>query len=230
MWTPRKLYDYFTPVERLLWLSSVVLILGSFLLFQQDSYITLVASLIGATALIFMAKGNPISQVLIVIFSVLYGIVSYSFAYYGEMITYLGMTMPMGIVALVAWIRNPYKGNNAEVTVNKVGKTEALLLIPLTAAVTFVFYFILRYFHTANLIPSTLSVATSFAAAYLTARRSPFYALLYACNDAVLIVLWLLATMEDLSYLSMLICFVMFLVNDLYGFFSWMRMEQRQSV
>jgi nicotinamide riboside transporter PnuC len=36
--------------------------------------------------------------------------------------------------------------------------------------------------------------------------------------------------MEDLSYLSMLICFVMFLVNDLYGFFSWMRMEQRQSV
>ena len=87
MWTPRKLYDYFTPVERLLWLSSVVLILGSFLLFQQDSYITLVASLIGATALIFMAKGNPISQVLIVIFSVLYGIVSYSRA-----------TIPMGMV------------------------------------------------------------------------------------------------------------------------------------
>ena len=230
MWTPRKLYDYFTPVERMLWLSSVVLIVGSFLLFHQDSYITLVASLIGVTALIFMAKGNPISQVLIVIFSILYGIVSYSFAYYGEMITYLGMTMPMGIVALVAWIRNPYKGNSAEVTVNKVGKTEALLLIPLTAAVTFVFYFILRYFHTANLIPSTLSVATSFTAAYLTTRRSPFYALLYACNDAVLIVLWVLATMEDLSYLAMIICFVMFLVNDLYGFLNWMRMEKRQTV
>ena len=230
MKTKQWIRSYFSPTERTLWFGSSVLILLSFCLFDREQYLTLLASLIGVTSLIFSAKGNPIGQLLMVLFSLLYGIISFTCSYYGEMITYLGMTMPMGIVALVAWIRNPYKGNNAEVTVNKVGKTEALLLIPLTAAVTFVFYFILRYFHTANLIPSTLSVATSFAAAYLTARRSPFYALLYACNDAVLIVLWLLATMEDLSYLSMLICFVMFLVNDLYGFFSWMRMEQRQSI
>ena len=27
----------------------------------------------------------------------MYGIISYAFAYYGEMITYLGMTMPMAV-------------------------------------------------------------------------------------------------------------------------------------
>lgn len=32
-----------------------------------------------------------------VLFSLLYGIISYAFAYYGEMITYLGMTMPMAV-------------------------------------------------------------------------------------------------------------------------------------
>ena len=95
----------------------------------------------------------------------------------------------------------------------------------LTAVVTFGFYFILDHFNTANMIPS---VTTSFIAVYLTLRRSPYFALAYAANDVVLIVLWTLAATEDISYLSVIICFVMFLVNDLYGFVSWKRMEKRQ--
>ena len=85
-------------------------------------------------------------------------------------------------------------------------------------------YFILKHFNTANIIPSTLSVATSFIAVYLTFRRSPYFALAYAANDVVLIVLWTLAAVEDISYLSVIICFILFLVNDLYGFVSWKRM------
>ena len=100
----------------------------------------------------------------------------------------------------------------------------------LTASVTVLFYFILRYFHTANLIPSTLSVTTSFIAVYLTFRRIPFFAVAYAANDILLIVLWTLASIEDIHYISVLICFVVFLVNDIYGFISWQRMKKRQSV
>jgi len=97
-----------------------------------------------------------------------------------------------------------------------------------TAVVTLVFYFILGYFNTANIIPSTLSVATSFIAVYLTFRRSPYFALAYAANDVVLIILWTMAAAEDISYLSVVICFIMFLVNDLYGFANWKQMEKRQ--
>ena len=88
--------------------------------------------------------------------------------------------------------------------------------------------FILKYFNTANLIPSTFSVSTSFLAAYLTFRRSPYFALAYASNDVVLIVLWVLASLKDISYISVVICFIVFLVNDLYGFISWLRMMKRQ--
>ena len=176
-----------------------------------------------------MAKGHPISQAMIIIFSALYAIVSYSFSYYGEVITYLGMTAPMAIWALISWLRNPYKGNRAEVTVNHIKRWEILLLIPLTAVVTVTFYFILGAFGTANLIPSTFSITTSFVAAYLTARRSAYYALAYALNDAVLIVLWLLATLENPSYVSMMVCFIMFLANDLYGFISWRNMSKKQT-
>lgn len=224
----KKLTAYFSKSELILWGGSVWLILVSFLIFDRVNFMTLAASLIGVTSLIFNAKGNPFGQALMIVFSLLYGAISYTFSYFGEMITYLGMTGPMALFALVAWLRNPYKGNHAEVAVNRISKWESVFMYVLTTVVTVVFYFILDHFNTANMIPSTISVTTSFIAVYLTFRRSPYFALAYAANDVVLIVLWSLAAKENISYLSVIICFVMFLVNDLYGFFNWKRMEQRQ--
>lgn len=221
---------YFSKIEITLWIVSVLLIILSFFIFDRNNYIAFVASLIGVTSIIFNAKGNPIGQVLIIVFGVLYGIESYTFAYYGEMITYLGMTLPMAIVSLIAWLKHPYKGNKTEVKANKLKKKEILFMMLLTAVVTVAFYFILRYFNTANLLPSTLSISTSFIAVYLTFRRSPYFSLAYVANDLVLIVLWVLATIEDISYLSVTVCFAVFVINDLYCFINWLKMRKRQYV
>lgn len=224
----RKLLRYFSRAERLLWGLSVVFIVGAFCAFDRENYLTLAASLIGVTSLIFNAKGNPIGQVLMLLFSLLYGIISYTFAYYGEMITYLGMTMPMAVFALISWLKNPYNGRRSEVKVNTIGKKEIVLMCLAAVVATGVFYWILKMFHTANLLPSTLSVTTSFLAVYLTFRRSASFALAYASNDIVLIALWVLASLADTRYLSVVVCFVAFLVNDLYGFINWRRMKERQ--
>lgn len=224
-----KLFKYFSKGDICLWASSVILIAVSFCLFDRENYLTLAASLIGATSLILNAKGNPIGQFLMIIFSLLYGAISFTFAYYGEMMTYLGMTAPMALFALISWLKNPYNGNKAEVKVNRLKKAEVVFMMILTAAVTVVFYFILKYFNTANLLPSTVSVTTSFLAVYLTFRRDPYFALAYAANDIVLIVLWVMATVSDVSYISVVVCFGMFLINDIYGFVSWKRMEKRQN-
>ena len=131
-------------------------------------------------------------------------------------------------IFLISWLRHPYKNNKAEVEVNNIGKKEVAFMLALSAVVTLIFYYILAYFDTANLLPSTLSVTTSFIAVYLTFRRSPYFALAYAANDIVLIVLWVMATAQDISYLSVLVCFAVFLANDLYGFLSWIKMQKRQ--
>ena len=216
-------------MEILLWSVSVFFIVSSFCFFVRESYLTLIASLIGVTSLIFNAKGNPIGQALMIVFSLLYGFISYTFAYYGEMITYLGMTMPMAVFALIAWLKNPYQGNKAEVKVNSISKAEQFLMWLLSLIVSVAFYFILKYFNTANIIPSTISVTTSFLAVYLTFRRCPTFALAYAANDIVLIVLWMLASLTDIRYISVVVCFVAFLFNDIYGYISWQRMKRRQS-
>lgn len=223
-----KLKNYFSKVDITLWVSSVFFIIISFCIFDRESYLTLCASLIGVTSLIFNAKGNPFGQLLMVIFSLLYGVISYTFSYYGEMITYLGMTMPMALFALISWLRNPYKGNKAEVKVNSLTSRENIFMWIITVVITVIFYFILEYFNTANIVPSTISITTSFLAVYLTFRRSPYFALAYAANDIVLIILWILASMLDIRYVSVLVCFVAFLFNDIYGFISWKKMKIRQ--
>lgn len=224
-----RLIHYFTKAERILWALSVSAVIAVFVLFDRGNGLALIASLIGVTSLLFNAKGNPVGQLLMIAFSALYGYISYTFCYFGEMVTYLGMTAPMAAVALVSWLKNPYKGNRAEVKVNQISRKEHALMWLLTALVTVLFYFILTHFRTANLLPSTLSVTTSFLAVYLTFRRSPYFALGYAANDMILIVLWTLAALEDLSYVSVAACFAVFLVNDLYGFLSWRKMEKRQA-
>ena len=150
----KKLTTYFSKGELTLWGSSAGLILISFFLFDRVNFMTLAASLIGTTSLIFNAKGNPIGQALMIVFSLLYGVISYTFSYFGEMITYLGMTGPMALFALISWLRNPYNGNHAEVAVNRLENKELAFLYVMTALVTWGFYFILDYFDTANMIPS----------------------------------------------------------------------------
>ena len=225
----KKLINYFTKAEIILWCSSVLMIFLSFIISQDSGYLGFISSLIGVTALILCAKGNPLGQVFMIVFCCMYTYISYTFSYYGEMITYACMSLPMAAVSLISWLRHPFKGNKAEVKVNRLKGKEYIGMLVLTAVVTIVFYYILRAFNTANLIPSTFSVTTSFAAAYLTYRRSPYYALWYVANDIVLIILWTLAAMKDISYVSVIICFVTFLANDIYGFISWRKMEKRQS-
>ena len=218
---------YFTKLEIGLLACSLTLILASFLIFDRENYFNMIASLIGALALIFCAKGNPFGQVLMIIFASLYVTIAWFIRYYSEVITYLFMTLPMATISLISWLKNPFEKGKMEVRVNVLSKKEFGFSFLLSAVVTVIFFFILRAFNTANLIVSTISIFTSFLACYLTFRRSEFFALAYAVNDIVLIVLWAIATISSIEYLSVVICFLVFLFNDLYSFINWQRMQKK---
>ncbi len=216
-----------TTFDRILWAAALAVVLVSGII-GRGSAVAVTAPLIGVTALVFLAKGDVLGQLLTVIFAIFYAVVSYTQRYYGEMITYVGMTTPMAAMAVISWLRHPFKDGEPQVRVARLTPLMRALIVPLTVAVTAAFYFILRALGNASLAVSTVSVATSFLASYLTFCRSSYYALAYAANDIVLITLWIIASRDDISYLSMVSCFLMFLICDLYGFISWRRMEASQ--
>ena len=212
-----------------LWIGSLFAVIVSNMLTEDVDLLTLIAACIGITSLIFAAKGNVWAQILMIVFSILYGIISWRFNYWGEMITYLGMTMPMAIWSTITWIKNPSKENANEVAIQKLNWKHVAALIFFGAVVTWGFYSLLLVLNTPNIIFSTISITTSFLAASLTMLRSSYYALGYASNDIVLIILWILASRENPIYIPVVVNFAIFFFNDMYGFVSWKKRELKQN-
>ncbi len=221
-------FKYLSKREWGLWIVSLITVLLSNFFSNSPDFVTLAGTAVGVTALIFVAKGDVWGQFLTVVFSFLYAVTSFEMKYYGEMITYLGMSMPIAAMSVVSWLRHPYKGRKNEVEIHKLSKKQTVFMIVSCLLVTFVFYFILKALGNESLAVSTVSVTTSYLASFLMFYRNPFYALAYAANDIVLIVLWVIASLKDLSYLPMVMCFAMFFVNDMYGFVSWKKREREQ--
>ena len=214
-----------TKKEWALWIGSIGTILTANILSGNMDILTIAAACIGITSLILAAKGNVWAQILMIVFSILYGILSWRFRYWGEMITYLGMTLPMAVWSTITWIRHPAE-NGKEVAIQKLRPRHIWGLLFWGTITTAMFYFILRTLNTPNLVFSTISVATSFLAAALTMLRSSYYALGYASNDLVLIVLWVLASLESPEYIPVAVNFATFFLNDMYGFIRWKKRER----
>lgn len=215
--------------EWAIWIGSLLIVTVSNVISGDLDLLTLLAALVGVTSLIFAAKGNVWSQILMIVFSILYGSISWCFRYWGEMITYLGMTMPMAIWSTITWIKNPSKENGNEVAIQNLNWKHVVALFFLGFVVTSGFYFLLRVLNTPNIIFSTISITTSFLAASLTMLRSSYYALGYASNDIVLIILWIFASRENSIYIPVVVNFSIFFFNDMYGFVSWKKRELEQN-
>ena len=213
--------------EWILWTFSLAAIIASFFAVGSTDYATLATSLLGVTALIFAAKGDVFGMIIMIIFSLTYSFVSFSFRYYGETIIYLCMQLPCCTASLISWLKHPSDKGTAEVKVGEFKKKYLAILIPLTAAITVAFYFILQAFNTENLIVSTISVTTSFVALFLMILRVPAYAIAFIFNDIVLIVLWSLACVQDIGYLALAVSFGIFLINDTYTFICWTKRKRQ---
>ena len=227
-----RILKYFTPFEWTLWLGGMAAILVGFFVGQDANYLSLFSSMFGVTLIIFNAKGNVWGQVFAIIFSILYGILSYTKAYYGEMIIYFALMIPIHIASIIIWLRNPNKNaEHLEVKINSLSALEYSIAGICAVGLTVAFYFLLDVLGTDNLIVSTISLVTSLAAAYLMLRRCEYFSICFVLNDVILIVLWSLKLSTDgISVLPSVLCFCLFLINDVYCFISWRKLKYKQRV
>ena len=73
----KGLWRALTGFERVLWIASSIIVTACYFLTGSGNVLSLIASLFGAAALIFSAKGYVIGQAFAVVFAVLYGIISW---------------------------------------------------------------------------------------------------------------------------------------------------------
>lgn len=129
----------------------------------------------------------------------------------------------------MTWLKNARNSSDGVVEIRKITRKGTGILVLCNAAVTIAFYVLLKKLNTPNLIFSTISVVTSFFAASLTMLRSSYYALGYAANDIVLIILWILASIKEPGYTPVVVNFLIFFLMTCMGSYVG-RKEKRHSV
>lgn len=215
--------------EKLFLLISLIIIIVCYFLGADRNILSLITSILGVITVIFGAKGLVWAPIINLMYNIVYIILSYTQGFYGEVIIYIFFMTPINIAMIISWLKNKSKQDENIVEVNKVSKKEYIILFIVTLFVTVGFYYLLKALNTSALLISTISLIDSFIATYLLYRRCSNYALSYIVNDIILIGLWSFSLKNNgIAYLPMILSFVVFLVNDIYGFISWKKREKEQ--
>ncbi len=208
---------------------SLTIVVGCFVFASDRNYFSLVCSMLGVIAVLTVSKGLIWAPYINVVFNTCYAILSFTQGFYGEFIISILLMNAIYIMSIVSWVKNKGKQNDKVVQVNKLSIKEYVFLAIGTVVATVAFYFILKALNTKELIVSTLSLVGSGVAAYLMFRRCSNYALGYIFNDIILIIMWSLNIASNgWGYLPTVVGFVVFLVNDIYGFIHWKKEEKSQ--
>ncbi|MCR5146112.1 MAG: nicotinamide riboside transporter PnuC [Clostridia bacterium] len=216
-----------TKLEKVLLFGSILLISIVGIICKSDILTTLCA-IVGVVTVLLLAKGKNLGQIFGVLIAILYSIVSFKNRYYGEVMIYLIIMLPMHIIGIFSWFRHKNEKTDS-VEVNKISKKEWIIVALLFSGIFVGIYYLLKAFNTNELIVSTISVLASLFACYLQIRRSRFSFGFYMINDIILMVLWGIPVVKgSIVLLPILLDPTINFINDSYGFYNWRKMEKEQ--
>lgn len=221
-----KFFDW-TLFEFLLFSIGMVLTAIIGIVFSSD-WLTISYTLIGIVNAMLLAKGKVLGQFLGLVIVVLYSIISYRNAYYGEIIIYVTMMLPLYIISIISWIKHRTKEEKS-IVVNEIKTKEWVFVGIVTVCLFIAFYFILKALNTSQLFISTFSIIDSAFVVYLLARRSRVGFLSCIINDIVLITLWGIPIIQgNLTLLPMILVSVVGMTFDAYGWVHWGKLRKKQ--
>lgn len=183
-----KYFSDWTKLEKTLLFGSIILVSLVGIIFKSD-LLTTICSIVGIITALLLAKGKNLGQIFGLLIVALYSIVSFKNGYYGEVIIYLCIMLPMYIIGIISWRRHQNKDTNS-VEVSRITIKEWIIVLFASIVCFIGIYFLLKAFNTNQLFISSLSVIDSLFAVYLGVRRSKYSFYFYVVNDLILILLW----------------------------------------
>lgn len=216
-----------TRFEKIMLFLSIFIVLLVGIIFKSD-VLTIICSLAGVTTTMLCAKGKSLGQVAGLIVTITYIFVAYRNRYFGEVLIYVFLMLPMFIAGIISWYRHENKKTNS-VDVNEICKKEWIIIAFIFPIILVGIYFLLKVFNTSELIVSTISVIASLFAVYLQVKRSRYSFSFYMINDLVLLTLWGIPVVKgSLILIPMVVDPIFNFINDCYGFKHWKKLESEQ--
>lgn len=225
----RKYFQDWTGFEKV-WLLTFTLV-NIYLFFAwHDTLVGLTASLTGMLCVVLTAKGKISSFYWGLVNILTYSYVAFQSAYYGDVGLNMLYFLPMTFVGIYFWKKNSKKIEKSErVVVRRLKAKMKVIWFAGSLVLLYGLGLLLKIINgTLPFVDSTTTIFSIVATILLTKRYTDqwFY---WIMVDVWSIVMWLFIFMRDGNQVSMLVMWTAFLVNAVYGYYNWIKMEKKQN-
>ena len=196
----------------------------------HDTWIGLTASLTGMLCVVLTAKGKISSFYWGLINILAYSYVAFQSKYYGDVGLNLLYFLPMTFVGIYFWSRNALNMKESKtVIVRSLSWSAKFVWFVCSLITVYLLGLFLKFIGgTLPFVDSTTTIFSIIATILLNKRYTDqwFYWILV---DLWSIVMWVFIFLRDGNQVSMLVMWSAFLVNALYGYYNWRKLEKQQN-
>ncbi len=220
-----KIKNYFsdwTAFEKI-WLIASTIIMVSISIIMKDGLIALISGIAGIISVVLCAKGKIENYFFGMIGAITYGYICYTFQIYGEVMYNIAM-IPMIIIGFISWKKN-MTSDNKEVKARNLTTKGWIILIASTVIAIVLYNLILKWLGgNFTVVDASSTVLSVIATVLMLARYSEQWVMWILVNIAS-VVLWVLSAMNggDGS-ITLLIMWMAYLLNSVYGYINWRKM------
>jgi len=210
-----------------IWLGLSTLIILALSYHWHDTWYGVIASLTGIWCVVLVAKGR-ISNYYVGIVNVLfYAYVALQWRYYGEVMLNIGYFLPMQFVGLYIWNKNKDKKKTDSVVVKTLTNKSRIIWVIFSVVGVLIYGFILKAMGGKLPFADSTSTILSVIAMVLMAYRFLEQWVLWIVVDVVTVIMWFAVIADGGNDIAILVMWMAFLVNAVYGLINWIKMYRR---
>jgi nicotinamide mononucleotide transporter len=213
------------PTE-ITWLAFSVSAILSLSIHWGDTALGMTASVTGMMYTVLAGKGKLACFIFGLANTPLYAYIAYKAGYYGDLslnIYYFVMMFP----GLVAWRRNQSDTSYAGIVRTRLSPKARIRLAAACLAGILALWAILHFLHGTRPFCDSVTNVLSIAAMLLTVRRAIEEWVLWIIVNAVEVFMWWRAWSAGEGTISILLMWILFLMNGIYLLSLWMRIAAR---
>lgn len=229
----KNLLKDWTLFEKI-WLALFTVITIGLSIYFEDTMVAAVASLTGMISVVLVAKGKISNYYFGIINIALYSWISYQHEVFGELMLNLAFFLPMNIIGLVLWTKRNKKKQVEEtkegfdVQVAVLTKKTKVIWAALAVVTIIPYAYLLQEIGgRIPLLDSITTVLQVIAMVWMVQRFKEQWSLWIVVN-VLNIILWVYAFATSGDDVAILVMWVAYLFNSVYGYWKWNKAQKQE--
>ncbi len=205
-------------------LSTVIMIVLSII--WGDNVLALISGITGILGVVLAAKGKISTYLFATINVAIYAYLTFNNHLYGEFMLNAFYYIPMNFVGFYLWSRHKDE-ESGDVEGKSLTLMQIIVLLIAVAIVVIIYWQILSHIGGQLALIDAMSTVFSVVALIMQVARYAEQWLLWIIVNVVSVVMWVLLLGEDSSAITMVVMWVAYLFNSMYGYYNWKKLAAK---